>query len=469
FIAGDHPAGFEWRVNKFADELLDRLKALDSVDAMRDTSTRHGTKQIQYGFLRRCANRMANHWLRTLHPGITSTVMEEIVDPRLLDSLTKLANAEYSDVETRLRWKVQSALDTDKGGLDVGGLLDRAAPAFVASLFSCYRRMKQQCTLHCNLDIARTMTTTWVAFRSEYETLRQRRIEAELKYAALASQEYHSNRGGILNGFHPKGLPPAKAMAPIADIVTPESKFSTPAQRTLTSVNKAARWLRVLDACHAVDKVQGTMATIKHREASRFIAASQEGAGAAFDISPDGSFAARIPSPEFTVIMQRQGGLVISEADGLCYDAYDKYGDKFSNNGEYNRRHNSVLYKTRDAMVAVAIGSIVQGDKAEPEKVSYINEGKTVDIAEIGGDEVTGGDVCVDTKVPSPLTKSGTSSAGRGSVQNGGKPASVGHIFAFGNTEELLRITVLGCRRRGRRRDGPLNHSILGNISVVTT
>ena len=86
-------------------------------------------------------------------------------------------------------------------------------------------------------------------------------------------------------------------------------------------------------------------------------------------------------------------------------------------------------------------------------------KGKTVDIAEIGGDEVTGGDVCVDTKVPSPLTKSGTSSAGRGSVQNGGKPASVGHIFAFGNTEELLRITVLGCRRRGRRRDGPLNHS----------
>ena len=155
--------------------------------------------------------------------------------------------------------------------------------------------------------------------------------------------------------------------------------------------------------------------------------------------------------------MQRRGGLVISEADGLFDDVYDKLGDKFSNNGEYNRRHHGVLYKTRDAMAAVAVGSIVQGDKAEPEKVSYINEGKTVDIAEVGGDEVTGGDVCVDTKVPSPLTK--TRTAGLGSVQNGGNPASVGHIYAFGNTEELLRIKVLGCRRRGRRRQGPFNHS----------
>ena len=37
---------FEWRVNKFANELLNRLPALDSVDAMRDTSTRQCTVNI---------------------------------------------------------------------------------------------------------------------------------------------------------------------------------------------------------------------------------------------------------------------------------------------------------------------------------------------------------------------------------------------------------------------------------------
>ena len=33
---------------------------------------------------------------------------------------------------------------------------------------------------------------------------------------------------------------------------------------------------------------------------------------------------------------------------------------------------------------------------------------------------------------------------GRGSSQNGGTPAKVGHLFAFGNTEERLRLQNLG-------------------------
>ena len=54
------------------------------------------------------------------------------------------------------------------------------------------------------------------------------------------------------------------------------------------------------------------------------------------------------------------------------------------------------------------------------------------------------------------LTKS--RSEGRGSKpksdgSGGGQPASVGHLYAFGNTEEKYRVMVLGCRRRGRTRD----------------
>ena len=49
--------------------------------------------------------------------------------------------------------------------------------------------------------------------------------------------------------------------------------------------------------------------------------------------------------------------------------------------------------------------------------------------------------------------------AGKGSEENGGNAASVGHRYGFGNTEEKHRVKVFGCKERGRPRDGPLDHS----------
>ena len=34
-----------------------------------------------------------------------------------------------------------------------------------------------------------------------------------------------------------------------------------------------------------------------------------------------------------------------------------------------------------------------------------------------------------------------------------------GHKYAFGSTEEKYRVLTLGCKERGRQRDGPLNHA----------
>ena len=47
---------------------------------------------------------------------------------------------------------------------------------------------------------------------------------------------------------------------------------------------------------------------------------------------------------------------------------------------------------------------------------------------------------------------------GRGRC-HGGKPASAGHLYSFGSTDEKCRVKILGCRRRGRPRDGAFNHS----------
>ena len=43
-----------------------------------------------------------------------------------------------------------------------------------------------------------------------------------------------------------------------------------------------------------------------------------------------------------------------------------------------------------------------------------------------------------------------TSSPGVGIASSGGTPASVGHSYAFGNTEEKARRLNLGCKARGQ-------------------
>lgn len=97
-----------------------------------------------------------------------------------------------------------------------------------------------------------------------------------------------------------------------------------------------------------------------------------------------------------------------------------------------------------------------QGGQTRPRRTCSINEGCAVDLAELEGDDATGGDCLYEIKVPSPLTKKFI--VGKGSKKKGGGPASVGHLHAFGNTEEFYRLTILGCRRRGRKTDLPFNH-----------
>ena len=48
---------------------------------------------------------------------------------------------------------------------------------------------------------------------------------------------------------------------------------------------------------------------------------------------------------------------------------------------------------------------------------------------------------------------------GRGSKKNGGTPASVGHLYAGGNTEERYRVSILGARPKGRPGDKPWDHA----------
>ena len=66
-------------------------------------------------------------------------------------------------------------------------------------------------------------------------------------------------------------------------------------------------------------------------------------------------------------------------------------------------------------------------------------------------------DVHYEVKCWTPLIKSTT--AGRGSWDNGGNVASVGHLYGFGNTLDKALTAVVGCKERGRQVDGTLDHS----------
>ena len=76
---------------------------------------------------------------------------------------------------------------------------------------------------------------------------------------------------------------------------------------------------------------------------------------------------------------------------------------------------------------SVAVGSVILGDKEDKTKTDMINEGCAVDLAELEGD-----------------------------------------LFRFGSTEEAYRVKILGCRRRGRKRDGDFNrHDGKGYVPEV--
>ena len=197
----------------------------------------------------------------------------------------------------------------------------------------------------------------------------------------------------------------------------------------------------------------------------RWVAASQEDAGAWLDLFPDGGRAQSISSGVFELSMQRRGGLPIAlaaaaydqlEHSGESVTRVDRLGDALANGGEYNRRHNKVLNATYQAVQAGAAGAIVLGDKEDPAKTAPLNDTHVLDMAELGARE-DGGDVLYEIKVPSPFYKK--SKKGRGSPEHGGCWASVGHLVGLGNTEERYRVLVLGAKPRGRKQDGAFNHS----------
>ena len=263
--------------------------------------------------------------------------------------------------------------------------------------------------------------------------------------------EWHYRSGhGFTTKFRPNKLPPAKAFPELAVLFDPtKSDVTPPAQRVLSAVGHHHHWLALVEARREIDKtrgvhVHGTEAKVPHREERRFIANSQPGASGWLTLRNDGSYATRFESDLFTNALQRRGGLHISCALGAIGvlrargESVDPRFDTETNEVQHTTRHNGVMRCVREALSAVSLGPVMEGDKMPDDTAASYNVGHTVDLVEVEGDDATGGDVEHEIKCPSAL---------RASIPAGG------HSQPFGTTAENFYKIVYGIRARGHRSD----------------
>ena len=309
------------------------------------------------------------------------------------------------------------------------------------------------------------------SFRKAYRRLCEWRVECADTYhegfdkpeePGLNKRLYITLRGERWESYyHPANLP--RKLASIEEVLDPKSKLQMPPMRMLLRVVQHRRWLACLCAAQEADRVT-PHPDIPNRETTRFISVSQPTSAGALDVAPDGTWATTVHNLEFSTVLQRRHGFNLSYAKGV-HDAaeragidVDRLGDRHSSGSrklptDHTRRHNGANNKVYDMVSAVAIGQVIKGDKESREEMWDLNNTTISDVVELEGD-----DAHAETKVASPFAKT-PYSLGKGTRKHGGCAASVGHLYAGGNTEERYRVTILGVRQRGRKCDGPFDHS----------
>ena len=337
-------------------------------------------------------------------------------------------------------------------------------PAYCSTLLACLPRLLELCPVLAGVDLCSTSEMPmFKTLQRAYDTLGAVRQQVADRYDGdFDGRPFHTLRRDTHDGhYHPDQLP--RQLPAISAVLDPQSKQSHPPQRMLTRIMHHAQWLANIDAANLAD-VNEPHPSIPHCEASRYISVSQPTSAGTIDIVPDGTWATTVDNRTLSTYLEFRHGLNISAASSVHDaaaargDIVDRRGHAEANTADHNRRHNGVLNKGYDMLLAVAVGQVVKGDKADKSQMAELNEGTITDLCELEGDEDTGADCHVEVKVPSPCSASAYK-VGLGTKTGGGCYASVGHLYALGNTEERYRNGILGVKQKGRKCEGPFNHA----------
>ena len=307
------------------------------------------------------------------------------------------------------------------------------------------------------VDVATSANSWCVELRQAYEPLVLRRGAVAATYAEYATDLSHYCDGAtVRQRFRPADLPTAKSCPPLTNLCH-DASAKPPSQRKLAAIVHHEGFLATADAARRLDAAEAAAGTPgrRDREATRLVSVAQPYAGEWLAMLPT-SPATRVKSDEWLWAMQRRFGLhltapaaVFRQLAALGDTRYDPLGDVLMGESRTDQSlpHDESLRVWHDATQAVATGSVVLGDKEQPEVYAIYNEGPdscVVDLAEAGLGH-GGADLCVEHKVWGELVAPGASSEYETTHR--------GDTHAFGNTEERAIRKVLGVKARaGERR-----------------
>jgi len=400
----------EWVQRKTTEELLKRLQPLDSVERLEDDETTTNAAQLKKMLYTDCAAQQGIYWAQAQRPALSAPALEAARD-RVRESWEALTGASASpEARRELAWQ-QARLPTNVGGCGVYDAHALRGAAYAASVLKNWPTLQRISPALRNVDFATSDLLSLAAARSEYEALRAERDRVAQVYEAYDAYDYHTIHGEKLERFRPHSLTPAARIPEPAHLFVPNADDEIkppPSQKALSSVVHHSRWLSLIDALHEFDR--GADDTkISHREATRFVSASQFGAGIWLEAAPDASLPnSRLRSGSYVIMLQRRLGLYISSAragnDALLAAGQepDWLGDAACNSGEHSTRHHATNRAWRDALAAVAIGTVLLGDKQEAGRYTQYNVGHVPDLVQPGASP-WGTDWLGETKVPSSL------------------------------------------------------------------
>ena len=356
-----------WVQERTTAELLKRLQPLDSIEQLSDDEQTLNAAQLKKILYTDCAALQGVYWAQAQRPDLSGPALEATL-ARLRVSWEALVGADASpEARRELAW-AQACSPTNMGGCGLYPVYALRGAAYAASVIKNWPTLQRISPALRGVDFATTTLPSIAAARDEYVALRAERDRVAQIHDAYDKFEYHTIHGEKLPHFRPHSLTPAARLPAPARLFVPhaDDKVPTPpSQKALSSIVHHSRWLAQIDALHEFDRVADDT-KIDHREATRFVSASQFGAGMWLEAAPDASLPnSRLKSAPFTVALQRRLGLYLSAAKAANDDLAaagqepDWLGDTACNSGEHSTRHHATNRAWRDALAAVATGTML--------------------------------------------------------------------------------------------------------------